>query len=119
MVTSSELQDQAIGVLLKVGKKEPAGLARCIALSSLGIFVYRELVHKSYHSKLKEAITVRVLPLLTLPSFRPGLLTPPSLQVGVGKTDFFKNKGEMDLDIGNWKKIETRNGKRDEIQSRE
>ena len=58
MVTSSELQDQVIGVLLKAGKKEPAGLARCIALSSLGIFVYRELVHESYHPKLKEAITV-------------------------------------------------------------
>ena len=26
-----------IGVLLKAGKKEPNGLARCIALSSLGI----------------------------------------------------------------------------------
>ena len=58
MVSSSELQDQVISVLLKAGKKEPAGLARCIALSSLGIFVYRELVHESYHPKLKEAITV-------------------------------------------------------------
>jgi len=58
MVTSTDLQDQVIKVLLNAGKKEPAGLARCIALSSLGIFVYRELVHESYHPKLKEAITV-------------------------------------------------------------
>eukprot|EP00092_Neocalanus_flemingeri_P011414 GFUD01012300.1.p1 GENE.GFUD01012300.1~~GFUD01012300.1.p1 ORF type:complete len:1967 (-),score=283.48 GFUD01012300.1:286-6186(-) len=58
LVSSKDLQDQVIAVLLKAGKKEPAGLARCIALSSLGIFVYRELVHETYHPKLKEAITV-------------------------------------------------------------
>jgi len=58
MVSSKDLQDQVIAVLLKAGKKEPAGLARCIALSSLGIFVYRELVHETYHPKLKDAITV-------------------------------------------------------------
>ena len=58
LVPSKDLQDQVIAVLLKAGKKEPAGLARCIALSSLGIFVYRELVHETYHPKLKEAITV-------------------------------------------------------------
>jgi hypothetical protein len=47
-----------IGVLLKAGKKEPNGLARCIALSSLGIFVYRELAHETFHPKLKDAIFV-------------------------------------------------------------
>ena len=45
-------------MLLKAGKKEPNGLARCIALSSLGTFVYRELVHQTYHPKLKDAIIV-------------------------------------------------------------
>ncbi len=45
-------------MLLKAGKKEPNGLARCIALSSLGIFVYRELAHQTFHPKLKDAIFV-------------------------------------------------------------
>ena len=45
-------------MLLKAGKKEPNGLARCIALSSLGIFVYRELAHETFHPKLKDAIFV-------------------------------------------------------------
>ena len=58
LVNSKDLQDQVIAVLLKAGKKEPVGLARCIALCSLGMFVYRELVHETYHPKLKEAITV-------------------------------------------------------------
>lgn len=58
LVSSQDLQDQVISVLLKAGKKEPNGLARCIALSSLGTFVYRELVHQTYHSKLKDAIIV-------------------------------------------------------------
>ena len=58
LVSSKDLQDQVIAVLLKAGKKEPVGLARCIALCSLGMFVYKELVHETYHPKLKEAITV-------------------------------------------------------------
>ncbi len=44
--------------MLKSGKKEPAGLARCISLSSLGVFVYSELAHESFHPKVKEAIQV-------------------------------------------------------------
>merc|ERR1719410_751567 len=58
LISSTELQDRVIAVLLKAGKKEPVGLARCIALCSLGMFVYRELIHETYHPKLKEAITV-------------------------------------------------------------
>ena len=58
LISSAEVKDQIIGVLLKSGKKEPAGLARCISLSSLGIFVYSELLHESFHPKIKEAIQV-------------------------------------------------------------
>lgn len=58
LIGSTDAKDQIIGVLLKSGKKEPAGLARCISLSSLGIFVYGELLHESFHPKIKEAIQV-------------------------------------------------------------
>ena len=56
-------QDHMISMLLKSGKKEPAGLARCIAISSLGIFLYEELSHNTMHPKLKEAIHVLLLTL--------------------------------------------------------
>ena len=58
LISSADVKDQIVGVLLKSGKKEPAGLARCISLSSLGIFVYSELLHESFHPKIKEAIQV-------------------------------------------------------------
>ena len=44
-------------MLLKAGKKEPAGPARCISLPSLGILVYREPVQKSHHPNLLEVVT--------------------------------------------------------------
>ncbi len=58
LISSADVKDQIVGVLLKSGKKEPAGLARCISLSSLGLFVYNELLNESLHGKIKEAITV-------------------------------------------------------------
>ena len=52
------LQDDVVTCLLKSGKKEPAGLARCLAISSLGIFLYEELSHGTMHPKMKETINV-------------------------------------------------------------
>ena len=37
------------------------GLARCISLSSLGLFVYNELLNESLHAKIKEAIQVKIV----------------------------------------------------------
>lgn len=53
-------------MLLRSGKSESAGAARCIALSSLGIFIYQQLsqVHcLSIHPKIKEAINTLLLAL--------------------------------------------------------
>jgi len=62
LATAADIKDQIVGVLLKSGKKEPAGLARCVALSSLGVFAYTELATVSagqpLHPKLKEAAQV-------------------------------------------------------------
>ncbi|KAL8608299.1 hypothetical protein ACOMHN_042166 [Nucella lapillus] len=58
LVEADELKDHIIDLLLKAGKREPAGLARCIAVSSIGIFLYGELTHNSQHPKMKEAINV-------------------------------------------------------------
>ncbi|KAK7504780.1 hypothetical protein BaRGS_00003808 [Batillaria attramentaria] len=57
-IQSDELKDRIIDLLLKAGKREPAGLARCVAVSSIGIFLYGELTHGSQHPKIKEAINV-------------------------------------------------------------
>jgi hypothetical protein len=56
-------QDHILSILLKCGKREPAGLARCIALSSLGIYLYQELTHETFHPKIKEAMNVLLLAL--------------------------------------------------------
>lgn len=42
--------------MLKVAKREPSGLARCISLSNLGIFLCQELSNGSKHPCIKEAI---------------------------------------------------------------
>lgn len=59
-----------MNILLKCGKREPAGLARCIALSSLGIYLYQELSNppnakgqRLFHPKMPEAINVLLLAL--------------------------------------------------------
>ncbi|XP_070180609.1 ral GTPase-activating protein subunit alpha-1-like isoform X3 [Littorina saxatilis] len=58
IIEADDLKDRIIDLLLKAGKREPAGLARCIAVSSIGIFLYGELLHNSQHPKMKEAINV-------------------------------------------------------------
>lgn len=54
----NDVKDHVISMLLKAGKKEPSGVARCIAISCVGIFLYDELTHNTQHPRLKEAINV-------------------------------------------------------------
>ncbi|XP_064622191.1 ral GTPase-activating protein subunit alpha-1-like isoform X2 [Lineus longissimus] len=63
LMLCNDAKDHLIGVLLKLGKKEPAGLARCIAVSSLGMYLYEELKHGTMHSRIKEAIHMLLLTL--------------------------------------------------------
>ena len=64
-----------MAALLKAGKKEPAGLARCIAISSLGIFLYEELSHGTMHQKSKETINVLLATLRVRIEFGLNLVT--------------------------------------------
>lgn len=52
-----------VGILIRAGRYEPTGIARCIALSALGMFVYRELSNASFHPKIKDAINILLLAL--------------------------------------------------------
>ncbi|GAB6020527.1 hypothetical protein CHUAL_003210 [Chamberlinius hualienensis] len=51
-------KDNIVGVLLKSGCKEPVGLARCVALSSLAIYLYEELTYNSVDGKLLDSLNV-------------------------------------------------------------
>lgn len=57
-ISSKDAKDHTVNILIKAGKREPAGLARCIAISSLGIYVYGELVHESKHPRVIDAVHV-------------------------------------------------------------
>lgn len=57
------LKDFILDIILKCGRVEIAGTARCIALSNLGIFVYRALCKNETHSKITEAINTLLLAL--------------------------------------------------------
>lgn len=48
---------------MRTGRREPAGMARCIALSVLGIFVYRELTNQTLHPRVTDAMNVILLAL--------------------------------------------------------
>ncbi|XP_049857449.1 probable Rho GTPase-activating protein CG5521 isoform X1 [Schistocerca gregaria] len=58
-----DAKDHIVPILLRCGKREPTGLARCIALSSLGIYVYQELSHGTCHPRIKDAVNVLLLAL--------------------------------------------------------
>ncbi|XP_063231262.1 LOW QUALITY PROTEIN: ral GTPase-activating protein subunit alpha-1 [Bacillus rossius redtenbacheri] len=63
VMSCNDAKDHILSVLLKCGKREPAGLARCIALSSLGIYLYHELSHETFHPKIKDAVNILLLAL--------------------------------------------------------
>ncbi|XP_076268274.1 putative Rho GTPase-activating protein CG5521 isoform X2 [Rhynchophorus ferrugineus] len=53
-----DIKEHVVSILLRVGCKELSGKARCIALSGLGIFIYKELTNNTFHPKVVEAINV-------------------------------------------------------------
>ncbi|KRT80608.1 hypothetical protein AMK59_5863, partial [Oryctes borbonicus] len=63
MVSCPDIKDHVVNILLRTGRREPAGMARCIALSALGIFVYRELTNQTLHPRVTDAMNVILLAL--------------------------------------------------------
>ncbi|XP_058799896.1 probable Rho GTPase-activating protein CG5521 isoform X2 [Phymastichus coffea] len=58
-------KDHIIAILMRCCRREPTGIARCNALSSVAMFVYKELTYKSLHRTIPEAINVLLLSLKT------------------------------------------------------
>ncbi|XP_043271577.1 probable Rho GTPase-activating protein CG5521 isoform X3 [Venturia canescens] len=53
-----DAKEHIVTILLRSCRREPSGIARCVALSSIAMFAYRELSHDTRHSRIPEAITV-------------------------------------------------------------
>ncbi|OAD60384.1 hypothetical protein WN48_05683 [Eufriesea mexicana] len=62
-MTCPDAKEHIITILLRSCRREPTGIARCVALSSIAMFVYRELCYKNQHPRIPEAVTVLLLAL--------------------------------------------------------
>ncbi|XP_014609505.1 PREDICTED: ral GTPase-activating protein subunit alpha-1 isoform X3 [Polistes canadensis] len=58
-----DAKEHIVNILLRICRREPTGIARCLALSSIAMFVYRELSYKNRHPRIPEAVTVLLLAL--------------------------------------------------------
>ncbi|XP_065332020.1 ral GTPase-activating protein subunit alpha-1 isoform X2 [Cloeon dipterum] len=63
LITSSDTKDYIFTLLLRFGKMEQSGKARCIALSCIGIFLCEELRQRHSHPKMRDAISVLLMSL--------------------------------------------------------
>uniref|UniRef100_A0A668ARC0 Ral GTPase activating protein catalytic subunit alpha 2 n=1 Tax=Myripristis murdjan TaxID=586833 RepID=A0A668ARC0_9TELE len=57
-VSSEDIKDHLVNILLQTAKNEHCEGARCIAVCSLGVWVCEELMQKNIHHHVKEAINV-------------------------------------------------------------
>ncbi|KAK0164383.1 hypothetical protein PV328_003019 [Microctonus aethiopoides] len=53
-----DVKELILTILLRSCRREPTGVARCVALSSVAMFAYRELCFKTQHPRVPEAVTV-------------------------------------------------------------
>lgn len=58
-----DVKEHVVSILLRAGRHEPTGMARCVAITALGLFVYRELMNQTYHSKVLDAMNIILLAL--------------------------------------------------------
>jgi hypothetical protein len=68
LIKSSDTRDYVFTLLLRFGKMEQSGRARCIALSSIGFFMCEELRQGQAHPKMREAISVLLMSLRVIHS---------------------------------------------------
>ena len=70
VVTGNEIQEHLVALVMKSAKREASSFGRCIAISSLAIYIYCQLTHATRHAKVKDAITV-LLAVLKVSLFLP------------------------------------------------
>lgn len=47
-----------MALVLKSAKREATSVGRCVAISSLAVYIFCQLAHDTKHAKVKEAIAV-------------------------------------------------------------
>jgi len=62
-----------VALVLKSAKRESTSVGRCVAISSLAIYVYCQLAHGTKHAKVKESIAVLLAVLKVIAFSRPFL----------------------------------------------
>ncbi|XP_019882116.2 probable Rho GTPase-activating protein CG5521 isoform X6 [Camponotus floridanus] len=62
-MTCPDAKEHIVTILLRSCRREPTGIARCLALSSIAMFAYKELSYKTQHPRVPEAVTVLLLAL--------------------------------------------------------
>ncbi|XP_035724570.1 probable Rho GTPase-activating protein CG5521 isoform X8 [Vespa mandarinia] len=62
-IVCPDAKEHVVNILLRSCRREPTGIARCLALSSIAMFAYRELSCKNQHPRIPEAVTVLLLAL--------------------------------------------------------
>ncbi|XP_062502638.1 ral GTPase-activating protein subunit alpha-2-like isoform X2 [Corticium candelabrum] len=73
-VTFQTIENKLIDFFVKSARDEKSRMARCLAVSVVGLFVYSELAHKNLHSKLNESLQV-ILNSLMVPEKLVALVT--------------------------------------------
>ncbi|CAN8000270.1 unnamed protein product [Ixodes hexagonus] len=61
LTSLTDVKEHILSLLLKAGRSDPDGLARCNALCALAIFGYEELSHQTNHPRTQEAIGVLLI----------------------------------------------------------
>jgi hypothetical protein len=56
-----------VALVLKSAKREATSVSRCVAISSLAVYIYCQFVHNTKHAKAKEAIAVLLAVLKLIP----------------------------------------------------
>lgn len=58
LVNCNDIKEHVVALVLKSAKREATSVGRCVAISSLAVYIYCQLAHGTKHAKVKEAIAV-------------------------------------------------------------
>lgn len=58
LFSSTLFQEHIVALIIKSAKREVTSVGRCVAISSLALYVYCQLTHDTGHPKVREALTI-------------------------------------------------------------
>ncbi|KAK3890821.1 hypothetical protein Pcinc_005247 [Petrolisthes cinctipes] len=84
LMTCSDVKDHLVTVLLKSGKRDGWWRTRSLALCTLALYLYHELAHQTFHTKVNEAFNV-LLASLKQPASPPHLAKHLAHTIEIGR----------------------------------